>query len=311
MSRLPPVEKFSLAVRKNIRDEWENKKNDYEKKISDLLGEPWKIDISLHQVCAYAQDGYATNTPGSMISAYIEGVLYQLDRFIGKHGDEGKAELNTIASARTITMDLDEGKKFSYCGCEVSPTGSLAILFREGCLGTNIDYACSLENLESALNEAPGTASISHRPMSFIARAAIRSDWDTEVGNIRAKLKSILKRDIDVEPRFEQVFDKLSAAKDAPDIWQRNLGLYLKLYYEGLLSYLDNQKFGEDDMLYEGFNETIDKATVSFRIVDKGQLKHSTYNECVIEDGALILQTTPEYFGTNVNDVASVLMDLL
>lgn len=223
---------------------------------------------------------------------YIEGVLYQLDRFIGKHGGEGKTELNTIASARTISMDLDEDKKFSYCGCKISSAGQLVILFREGYLGTNIDYACSLENLEGALNEAPSAAATSHRPMSFVARAAIRSDWDTEVESIKTKLSGILKKDIAVVPQFEQAFDKLSAAKDAPDVWERNLGLYLKMYYEGLVHYLEYQKFGEDDMLYEAFNEGVDKATVVFRIVDKGELKHSTYNECVIEDGTLILQVS-------------------
>lgn len=275
-----------------VRDEWESKKPSYEKTISDVLSEPWKIDISLHQVYAYAQDGYALEAPGSMISAYIDGVLYQLDRFIAIHGDEGKKELNTIASARTITMDLDEYKKFSYCGCQVSPTGCLVILFGEGYLGTNIDYACSVENLENALNEAPGTASVSSRPMSFIARAAIRNDWDAEAGAIKEALRGILKRDIAVEPRLEQAFEKLNAAEDAPDMWQRNLAVYVKLYFEGLLSYLECHKFGKDDLLYEGFNETIDKAIVAFRIVDKGQLEHSTYNECVVEDGTLILQVS-------------------
>ncbi|KAK0763752.1 hypothetical protein N5P37_003137 [Trichoderma harzianum] len=311
MSRLPPVEKFSLTVRKNIRDEWENKKDEYEQRLSGLLGAPWTIDINLRQVYAYAQDGYAKESPGSMIASYVDGVLYQLDRYIGKHGEEGKTELNTIASARTISMDLDEDKKFSYCGCKISPAGQLVILFREGYLGTNTDYACSLENLEGALNEAPSAAVTGHRPMSFVARAAIRSDWDTEVESIKSKLSKILKKDIAVVPQFEQVFDKLSAAKDAPDVWERNLGMYLKMYYEGLINYLEYQKFGEDDMLYEAFNEGVDKATVVFRIVDKGELKHSTYNECVIEDGTLILQTIPEYFGTNVNDIANRLMDLL
>ncbi|OTA08862.1 hypothetical protein A9Z42_0005790 [Trichoderma parareesei] len=311
MSRLPPIERFSLAVRKNIRDEWENRKPDYEQRLSEVLGEPWKIDIDLRQVCAYAQDGYAAESPGSMTSAYIDGVLYQLDRFIEKYGATGKSELNAIASARTVTMDLDEDKKFTYCGCKISPAGQLVILFGQGSLGVNIDYACSLENLEAALNEASRTASSGDLPMSFAARAAIRSDWNSEVQAIEAKLKDILKKDIAVVPQFEQVFDKLSAAKDAPESWQQNLGLFLKLYFEGLVHYLEHQKFGEDDMLYEAFNETIDKATVAFRIVDKGQLKHSTYNECVIEDGTLILQTIPEYFGTNVDQAASNLMDLL
>ncbi|KAH8122882.1 hypothetical protein FP744_10001538 [Trichoderma asperellum] len=311
MARLPPVAKFSLAVRKNIRDEWENRKSDYEDRISTVLGAPWTIEIDLHQVCAYATDGYATESPGSMISTYFDGVLYQLDRFIGKHGEQGKEELNTIASARTITMDLDEGKKFSYCGCAISATGSLAILFSEGYLGTNTNDACSLDNLENALNEAPSTASASHKPMSFIARAAIRSDWDTQMEAIERQLGEILCSDrVSLEPRFEQAFDRLSStAGDAS--WQRNLGLYHKMYYEGLVSFLKYQKFGEDDMLREAFNEGIHRATVAFRIVDKDELKSSTYNECVIEDGTLILQTTAEYYGTNTAEIANELMELL
>ncbi|EHK42758.1 hypothetical protein TRIATDRAFT_33139 [Trichoderma atroviride IMI 206040] len=312
MGRRPPVAKFSLAVRKNIRDEWENRKPDYEDRISAVLGAPWKIDIDLRQVCAYAEDGYAAEAPGSMISGYIDGVLYQLDRFITKHGDKGKEELNTIAAARTITMDLDEGQKFSYCGCAVSGTGSLVILFREGYLGTNIDDACSLDNLENALNAAPSTASARHQPMSFIARAAIRSDWDAQTDAIKRQLGEILGRDIALEPRFEQAFDRLSAAAgDGDASWQRHLGAYHRMYYESLASYLVHQKFGEDDMLREAFHEGIDKATVVFRIVGREQLKRSAYNECVIEDGTLILQTTAEYYGTNIAEVANTLMEQL
>jgi hypothetical protein len=189
-------------------------------------------------------------------------------------------------------MDLDEGQKFSYCGCAVSATGSLVILFREGYLGTNVDDACSLDKLENALNEAPSTASASHQPMSFIARAAIRNDWDAQTEAVKRQLGEILCRDIALEPRFEQAFDKLSAAGDgnADASWQRNLGAYHRMYYESLASYLTYQKFGEDDMLREAFHEGIDKATVAFRIVGKEELKLSTYNECVIEDGTLILQ---------------------
>ncbi|KAK1252386.1 hypothetical protein MKX08_003573 [Trichoderma sp. CBMAI-0020] len=312
MGRLPPVAKFSLAVRKNIRDEWENRKPDYEDRISAVLGEPWKIDIDLRQVCAYAEDGYAAEATGSMISAYIDGVLYQLDRFIAKHGDKGKEELNSMASARTITMDLDDGQKFSYCGCAVSAAGALVILFREGYLGTNIDDACSLDKLENALNDAPSTALASHQPMSFIARAAIRSDWDAQIDATKQQLGEILGRDIALEPRFEQAFDRLSAGDgDGDASWQRNLGAFHRMYYEGLASYLVYQKFGEDDMLREAFHEGIDKATVVFRIVGKEALKRATYSECVIEDGTLILQTTAEHYGTNIAETASQLMELL
>ncbi len=73
MSRLPPAEKLPLAVRKNgkswwprprpvrkmqhwlltksalgalVRDEFEVKKADFEKTLSDLMGTPWTIDIN-------------------------------------------------------------------------------------------------------------------------------------------------------------------------------------------------------------------------------------------------------------------------
>lgn len=54
-----------------VRDEWENKKDEYEQRLSGLLGAPWTIDINLRQVYAYAQDGYAKESPGSMIASYV------------------------------------------------------------------------------------------------------------------------------------------------------------------------------------------------------------------------------------------------
>lgn len=41
-----------------------------------MLGEPWKIDIDLRQVCAYAEDGYAAEAPGSMISGYVSFSIF-------------------------------------------------------------------------------------------------------------------------------------------------------------------------------------------------------------------------------------------
>ena len=59
-------------------------------------------------------------------------------------------------------------------------------------------------------------------------------------------------------------------------------------YFEGAEYILKYQKFGEDDMLQEGFNEAVEKGEIAIRIVDK--LNAGSYNESVIEDGVLYLQ---------------------
>ncbi|KAI1026730.1 hypothetical protein LB505_000767 [Fusarium chuoi] len=71
-------------------------------------------------------------------------------------------------------MDFDEKNTVSYCGTKVGPEGELIILFTQGNLGTNTNHAAESNNITKALNEAPSTV----RPMSFVARASIRSDYD-------------------------------------------------------------------------------------------------------------------------------------
>lgn len=181
-------------------------------------------------------------------------------------------------------MDFDEEKKFTYCGCQVSSSGQLVILFGEGYLGTNIDYALENDNLVKALNSASSSA---EDPLSFSARESVRKDYNAEIGRTQEKLSAILQKTVTLEPNFEEVSSKLKAASDAPGSWEVNLGSFVRLYFEGLLGYLTREKFGEDDMLQEGLAEAVDKSIVQFRLVD--ELKAS-YNECVIEDGVLYLQ---------------------
>lgn len=67
MPRLPPVEKLPLAVRKNIRDDWENNRADFEKQISEVLGTSWTIDIQPNAIYAYAKESYAKDSLGSLL----------------------------------------------------------------------------------------------------------------------------------------------------------------------------------------------------------------------------------------------------
>lgn len=218
--------------------------------------------------------------------SYVEGVEYQMRYFIDSNGGDGpKAEINSICSAHVLTMDFDEENTVSYCGPKVTPEGKLVILFIEGNLGTNTSYAAESGKLPKALNEGPA----GDRPMSYVARASIRSDYEGgELSKVRERLGKIFGKEVAVVPNFEDNFNKLKAAgPEAESGWEAGFGRVHLSYLEGLVSDLEYQKFGEDEMLQEGLVEAVEESAVHIRVVD--ELKRS-YNETVIEGGILYLQ---------------------
>lgn len=63
-----PVDKLPLAVRKELRDEYTAKIPELEAKITELLGEEWKLDVNPNLVYAYAEpDSYAATALGSCL----------------------------------------------------------------------------------------------------------------------------------------------------------------------------------------------------------------------------------------------------
>ncbi|EAQ92975.1 hypothetical protein CHGG_01210 [Chaetomium globosum CBS 148.51] len=313
MARLPAAEKLPLALRKNVRDEWENNKADLESQLSEVLGTAWTIEVNPLAIWPYHNDGYAKESLGSCIKAYVEGAIYQLKYQSSKHGDEYKTEINTICSAHLLTLDLEETSpaRFSYGGCDVHD-GQLRILFVEGSLGTNIDDCLSEDKLTAALNAAPSDA-----PLSFVARTSIRADYDPKIGEVREQIATLLGQraeDVKLNANFDANFAALDAARKAGDSsvredWEGNLGSFTLQYFEGLAYQMKDIKVGEDEMVQEGVLEAVSSNEYAFRVVDK--LKNETYCEVEIEEGVLYLQCTPGYFGTNVNDAAAKLMDKL
>ena len=101
----------------------------------------------------------------------------------------------------------------------------------------------------------------------------------------------------------------LKGGKDVRDDWERNLGSFAKGYYESFVSVLEREKFGEDELLREGFEEAVEKGIVKLRIVEK--LVNGSYNEILLEEGTVVMQTVPNYFGTNIYDTAAKLVDIL
>jgi hypothetical protein len=50
-----------------VRDEWENNKAELEKKLSDLLGQPWTFEVTPTAIYPYHGDRWAKDQLGSCI----------------------------------------------------------------------------------------------------------------------------------------------------------------------------------------------------------------------------------------------------
>lgn len=308
MPRLPPAEKLPLALRKNIRDKWETKKADFEAKISQKLGTAWTIDINPLAVYPYASNDYAKESLGSLLSDYLDGAIYNLGNFVERNGAGSVAELNDVASKHILTIDLDEAGVNNYCGCAIKD-GQLVILFNEKNFGVNVSDAVQSDKLLKALNEAPRDAAAAPA-LSFAARTSISKSYEPKIEAVRSKIaKTLAREDLKLEPNFEANYTTLKAAGVDAYKYEENLGGFALEYFEGVAYHLDNQKFGEDDMLQEGFNEAVEKGVIALRIVDS--LKYANYCEVVVEDGTLFVQTTTERYGVNIGDAAQKIVDQL
>ncbi|KAJ6041621.1 hypothetical protein N7460_007011 [Penicillium canescens] len=301
-----PADKLPLAVRKNVRDGWENRKVDLEAQLLTLLGVAWTFEVNPLAIFPYAEErSYGYDSLGDCIFAYCDNFIGNLRSFLEKHGDSGKIELNRVCPTHVVT--LVASTKFRYCGTAVTD-GRLSLLFHPEKLGTNINDLA--QNLIETLSTAPQPDGASY--LSFAARRSIETDYDAKIGAYLEKAQKTLQNpELKFEPGFNDIGAKLQAGKDVREDWETNLGLLAIGYYEGFLDILASEKFAEDDMLRDGLAEAAPQGVVKLRIVDTLTTDQTGHNEIVIDDGALVIQTTPENWGTNIHYATSKLVDIL
>ncbi|KAL1896735.1 hypothetical protein Sste5346_004367 [Sporothrix stenoceras] len=316
MSRLPPADKLPLALRKNVRDKWEDKKADFEKKISDSLGAAWTIDINPLVLYPYADGSYAKDNLGMLIQSYVNSAWAQLSGFAKQYGADGLGDLNAAVSDHVLTMDVDDRvTPVKYCGCTIRD-GKLVILFNPKALGTADSEAVTPANVLKALNEVPAAEGAAPE-LSFGAKTSVRQKYEPKIGDVQAKIAEQLGKvagDVTLEPNFDAVYATLLAESQRPGnklnkTWEVQLGPFALQYFESVRNQLVGKKFASDEMLQEGFNEAVDKSTIALRIVDK--LKYAKYCEVVVEDGTLYVQTTVEQYGIAIPDAAAKIVDQL
>ena len=249
-------------------------------------------------------------------SSYVSSAITRIEEYVKKYGDDGRDELNNLASNHAVTLEPTDNEKIGrYNGCDIA-NGNLRILFRKDMLGTNIDR--TMETLPEVVNEAGVAAG--GQGLDFAAKQDVKANFDPKIPAVEAKAREILampslKLVANLEANFLKLFAHTEAGGgvDLQHEWQKHFGRVVLHHFEAFVEVIEQGGFSKDEMLQEGFQESIDKGIVEFRIVDK--LVKKRYNEMILEEGRLVIQTVPEYWNSNVGydpkDVAQELIGML
>ncbi len=81
----------------------------------------------------------------------------------------------------------------------------------------------------------------------------------------------------------------LKNGKDVRDDWESNLGSFAVSYIESFVDKLERENFEQDDLLREGFKESVPKGVLKLRLAEK---LSSGYNEILLDDGAIVIQVS-------------------
>jgi hypothetical protein len=296
----PAAEKLPLAVRKDVRDNFEAKKEDLLKELSDLLGRPYTVNFDANEVFPYTKvDGF-----GKSLHGYLEGVVSGVRDLIEKYPRDGAQHFNDAVHKSEIALHVNPNGNGEVIDCEIKD-GVFVILFRhDDCFGYNLGNVGGY--MQKRIDEVP------RDDFPLLVKGSLQKHYEPEFEKIKAEVAEVLAMpDVVLDSNLKECCDKLQAAGNkATRAWGENFGeVFIHYFGKGLLEQLRDQGFPKDDMLQEGLAEVLTSKTFKVRVVDK--LVKGSVNETILEDGVCYLQTTPDNWGYNYNSMGAKLVDML
>lgn len=240
--------------------------------------------------------------------------MSSIKHFLSNYGDEGKNELNTIVTKKTIGFDVDESGKYTYCG-PIVRDGGLVIVFKPGKLWVNADDGLGQDALIKVLSEAGAAGGSGGGPtMGTKTKLSISRSYTPKIGEVQADIGKLVEMpDITLNADFDTVYAALAtehAKKPLPrDNWEDQLGSIALEYFRGLLTCMRWKEVGSDELLREAFAEAVTKKEARLRVVETTKSKNT--GQCAVEDGILYLDFTPQNLYSNCNNVAANIVDAL
>ncbi|KAG6809370.1 hypothetical protein H0H93_015861 [Arthromyces matolae] len=103
----PAIEKLPLAVRKDIRDNYDSEVEEFETTISGLLDTTFHLKVNPNEVWAYNPPD-SSYSAGRVLKGYIEGFIDALKWYVETYGDEGKAHFNEAVTQSELSINANE-----------------------------------------------------------------------------------------------------------------------------------------------------------------------------------------------------------
>ncbi|KAJ6503783.1 hypothetical protein C8R45DRAFT_818142 [Mycena sanguinolenta] len=229
----PAIAKLPLAVRKDIRDNFDAKKEDFQAQIKELTGVDFPININAAEVWAYAAAD--DTSAGRCFSAYVEGFISALKAFMEKFKDNGKTYFNDAVTQSELTITVNPlGDKGNTIDSAVKD-GVYCILFRHDRLGCNQSWLkdTMLRAIESAPREG----------FSLSAKHSIEVDYEDKIEELQEAINALCGVPFTLDPNFEEIYEVLTEAKDKVNDagWRESIGRTVFQYFEALKYHLESQ----------------------------------------------------------------------
>jgi hypothetical protein len=224
---------------------------------------------------------------GLTTGRYFEPLADNVESFVNSFGDDGKAELNKLASEHRVELVPQEETSFRYGGLQIKD-GVLRLVFELDNFAVNVsnvsrEFADALKSADAA---GSGSA------FNIVARNSVRDDYESKIEDVQEAIGKLLAiPDIKLNGNFENNAAVLAKVGDkGRSDWDSSFGGATFAYFESLKSQLEYKGFKDDDMLQEGFQEGVPKNEIQLRVVEK--LSKGRYHETFIEDGVLVIQVS-------------------
>ncbi|KAF9525071.1 hypothetical protein CPB83DRAFT_944566 [Crepidotus variabilis] len=221
----PRLEKLPLAVRKDLRDNFETKKADWESEIAGQLGFPLSINFDAQAIWPYAEENGATGA-GTIFAGYIDGFMYALKSYIENFGNLGREYFKHAVTNNELSLIPNEkGDDAEAITADVKD-GVFRIVFHYKRLGYNQSWLN--DPFIKAIDQAP------HEGFSLTAKHSIEAHYNEEIEDVHEAIAKILNLpDVKLDPSFDENYAKLLKKDDQS--WQSNFGKATLEYFRYVL----------------------------------------------------------------------------
>jgi len=307
-----PLDKLPLAIRKNVRDNYENHVPENQSKIAKAIGiDSFTFKVDINALIPYADDSGPQQDPGYYTNEYFTSLVTAVEEYTKNGSDEeAKDVLKKVLHKKEATIAPREKLPDSIAGCETKD-GVFYLLFRTD--GDRSYFAgCANEacyKFAAAIDK--GLDALGGEELPVVTRRSVAANLDPVIKEVGEKFESLFGKPIPLSYDVKAVLDAYHNRKGDGNTFNDfndyapNL---IASYFTEAAAKLEYLNFGADDMLKEAFLESAENG-IKFEVVQK--LQHNQLNDCIFEDGFFKLQTTAQYIGSCPDEAAGYAVDRL